>query len=76
MKLRPIKTRRDYEAKHYPIPDPDPIDFLRHVMEARALARKDLEPYIGSRARVAESCGLRLALTCAAHAVTLRACRR
>ena len=43
-----------YEAKHYPIPDPDPIDFLHHVMEARALARKDLEPYIGSRARVAE----------------------
>ena len=109
MKLRPIKTKRDYEAalkeadklwdapagsdegdrlevlalliqaceaRHYPIPDPDPIDFLHHVMEARALARKDLEPYIGSRARVAESCGLRLALTCAAHAVTLRACRR
>ncbi len=43
-----------YEREHYPIADPDPIDFLRHVMEARALARKDLEPYIGSRARVAE----------------------
>jgi HTH-type transcriptional regulator / antitoxin HigA len=43
-----------YEAKHYPIPDPDPIDFLHHVMDARGLARKDLEPYIGSRARVAE----------------------
>jgi HTH-type transcriptional regulator/antitoxin HigA len=87
MDLRPIKTKRDYEAalkeaeklwdapaaskeadrlevlvlliqayeaRHYPIPDPDPIDFLDHVMEARGLARKDLEPYIGSRARVAE----------------------
>ena len=43
-----------YEAKHFPIPDPDPIDFLLHVMEARARNRKDLEPYIGSRARVAE----------------------
>jgi HTH-type transcriptional regulator/antitoxin HigA len=43
-----------YEAKHFPIPDPDPIDFLLHVMEARELNRKDLEPYIGSRARVAE----------------------
>lgn len=43
-----------YEAKHFPIPDPDPIDFLLHVMEARGLNRKDLEPYIGSRARVAE----------------------
>ena len=45
---------QDYESKHYPIPDPEPIDFLLHVMEARGLTRKDLEPYIGSRARVAE----------------------
>ena len=43
-----------YERDHYPIDDPDPIDFLHHVMEARELTRKDLEPYIGSRARVAE----------------------
>ncbi len=43
-----------YEAKHYPIADPDPIMFLQHAMEARGLKRKDLEPYIGSRARVAE----------------------
>lgn len=43
-----------YEARHYPIPDPDPIDFLHHVIEARGLTRKDLESYIGSRARVAE----------------------
>ncbi len=44
----------DYEAKHYAIPSPDPIDFLRHVMESRGLTRKDLEPFIGSRGRVAE----------------------
>jgi HTH-type transcriptional regulator / antitoxin HigA len=43
-----------YEAKHYPIPDPDPIDFLNHVMEARGISRRDLEAFIGSRARVAE----------------------
>ncbi len=43
-----------YERKHYPIEAPDPIDFLLHIMEARGLARKDLELYIGSRARVAE----------------------
>lgn len=43
-----------YEREHFPIEDPDPIDFLLHVMEARELARKDLEPFIGSRARVAE----------------------
>lgn len=45
---------QDFEAKHYPIPDPDPIDFLLGVMEQRGLSRKDLGPYIGSRARVAE----------------------
>jgi len=44
----------DYERKHYPIEDPDPIDFLLQVMEWRELTRKDLEPYLGSRARVAE----------------------
>ncbi len=43
-----------YEREHYPIADPDPIDFLHHVMESRELSRKDLEPFIGSRARVAE----------------------
>ena len=43
-----------YERDHFPIEDPDPIDFLLHVMEAREMTRKDLEPFIGSRARVAE----------------------
>lgn len=43
-----------YEAEHYPIPAPDPIDFLNYAMETRGLTRKDLEPYIGSRGRVAE----------------------
>jgi HTH-type transcriptional regulator/antitoxin HigA len=43
-----------YEAEHYPIPDPDPIELILHVMEARALTRRDLEPYLGSRARVSE----------------------
>ena len=43
-----------YEAQHYPIPAPDPIDFLAYAIEARGLTRKDLEPYIGSRGRVAE----------------------
>ncbi len=44
----------DYERKHSPIEAPDPIDFLVQVMEWRDLTRKDLEPYLGSRARVAE----------------------
>lgn len=44
----------DYERKRFPIQDPDPIDFLQQVMEWRGLTRKDIEPFIGSRARVAE----------------------
>jgi HTH-type transcriptional regulator/antitoxin HigA len=43
-----------FEQANYPVPDPDPIDFLQHVMEARGLSRRELEPFIGSRARVAE----------------------
>ncbi len=43
-----------YEREHFPIADPDPIDFLVHVMEARCLMRKDLEPYIGPRGRVSD----------------------
>ncbi len=44
----------EYEQKHIKVPDVDPVNLLLHVMEARGLARKDMEPYIGSRARVAE----------------------
>ena len=44
----------EYEKKHIDVPQVDPISLLHHVMEARALTRKDIEPFIGSRARVAE----------------------
>lgn len=43
-----------YEKVHHPVPVPDPVTFLEHVMEARGLSRKDLEPYIGPRGRVAD----------------------
>ena len=43
-----------YERQHYPIADPDPIDFLHHVMEARGMTRKDLEAYLGPRGRVSD----------------------
>ena len=43
-----------YEKKHIVVPDVDPVSLLLHVLQARELTRKDLEPYIGSRARVAE----------------------
>ena len=43
-----------YEERHYPIPPPDPIAALEYYMDSRGLNRRDLEPYLGSRARVAE----------------------
>lgn len=43
-----------YEERHYSIPMPDPIEAILYHMESRGLTRRDLEPYIGSRARVSE----------------------
>ena len=43
-----------YEERHYPIPPPDPIEAILHHMESQGLSRRDLEPYLGSRARVSE----------------------
>ena len=43
-----------YEEKQYAIPLPDPIEAILYHVESRGLSRRDLEPYIGSRARVSE----------------------
>jgi HTH-type transcriptional regulator/antitoxin HigA len=44
----------DYERKHFPIAPPDPVEAILFRMEQMNLSRKDLEPCIGSRARVSE----------------------
>ena len=43
-----------YEEQHYQIPAPDPVEAIKYYMESRGLSCKDLEPYVGSRARVSE----------------------
>ena len=43
-----------YEDKHCCIPMQDPIEAIVCHMESRGLTRRDLEPFIGSRARVQE----------------------
>src|SRR5262245_13543055 len=43
-----------YEAKHFPIDVPDPIEAIVFMMEQKGLTRRDLEPAIGSRGRVSE----------------------
>ena len=52
-----------FESQHEPIDPPNPIDALLYHMESRGLTRRDLEPLIGSRARVAEVLNRRRALT-------------
>jgi HTH-type transcriptional regulator/antitoxin HigA len=96
MRIRPIKSEKDYEAalkeierifdakpntpedeklevlttlveayeeEHYPIPPPHPIEALKFWMESKGLSRRDLEPCIGSRARVAEVLNRKRALS-------------
>jgi HTH-type transcriptional regulator/antitoxin HigA len=43
-----------YEAEQYPIDPPDPVEAIKFRMEQQGLSRKDLEPLIGTRTRVAE----------------------
>lgn len=43
-----------YEAKAYPMDPPDPVEAIRFRMEQQGLTRKDLEPMIGPRNRVAD----------------------
>ena len=43
-----------WEAKHYPMDLPDPVEAIRYHMESQGLEPKDLVPYIGSRNRVYE----------------------
>lgn len=52
-----------WEAQHQPMDPPDPIEAIRFRMEQQGLTRKDLEPLIGHRGRVAEVLGRRRGLS-------------
>jgi HTH-type transcriptional regulator/antitoxin HigA len=43
-----------WEAKHYPIDLPDPVEAIKYHMQQSGLEPRDLVPYIGSRNRVYE----------------------
>jgi len=43
-----------YEAEHYPMDPPDPIEAIKFRMEQQGLTRRDLEGLIGTRTRIAE----------------------
>ena len=98
MEIRPIRTKRDYEAalkeierlmgakrnspggdrldvlvtlveayeaKHFPLDLPDPVDAIKFTMEQRNLSVKDLVPYIGQPNRVYEVLNRKRPLTMA-----------
>jgi HTH-type transcriptional regulator/antitoxin HigA len=52
-----------WEAKHYPIDFPDPIEAIKYHMEHKGLEPRDLVRYIGSRNRVYEVLNRRRPLT-------------
>ena len=43
-----------YEADHYPIAPPDPVEYLKYLMESRDMSRSELAEYLGGKSRVSE----------------------
>ena len=52
-----------YEAKHFPMALPDPVEAIKFRMEQQGLKPKDLEPMIGKSNRVYEVLTRRRSLT-------------
>jgi HTH-type transcriptional regulator/antitoxin HigA len=43
-----------YEAEHYPMDPPDPVEAIKFRIEQQGLTRRDLEEIVGTRTRIAE----------------------
>ena len=41
-----------YEAEHYPVPDADPIDVLRFLLDRNGLSQRDIAAELGSESTV------------------------
>lgn len=54
-----------YEEQRWPFAKPDAISAIEFRLEQQGLSRKDLEPFIGSRARVSEIMNRKRPLTLA-----------
>ena len=52
-----------YEAKHFPMDLPDPVEAIKFEMERKGLTVKDLEPMIGKSYRVYEILNHKRSLT-------------
>jgi HTH-type transcriptional regulator/antitoxin HigA len=51
-----------YEAEHYPMDPPAPIEAIKFRMEQQGLTRHDLEEIIGTRTRLNRKRGLSIAM--------------
>lgn len=45
---------KEYEDKHYPIPNADPVEFIKFMMEQKGMSVKDIAPCFGSTSRTYE----------------------
>jgi len=43
-----------YEARHYAIADPDPIEYIKYKMEEQGLLQRDVAQWFGGENRVSE----------------------
>ena len=43
-----------YEAQHHPIPEPDPIEYIKYKMAEKGLLQRDVAPWFGGENRVSE----------------------
>ncbi len=52
-----------YEDENHAIPESDPVEAIKFLMEQNGLSRRDLEPYIGASGRVSEILNKKRSLT-------------
>lgn len=43
-----------YEARHYPLGSPDPIEYIKYKMQEKGLLQRDLAVWLGGESRVSE----------------------
>ena len=43
-----------YEEEHYPIEDPDPVEYIKVRMEELGLKQEDLVPYMANKGNVSK----------------------
>jgi HTH-type transcriptional regulator/antitoxin HigA len=54
---------KDYDDKHYVLPQLNPLEAIKYKMEERGIKAKDLEPIIGSKGHVSSILSGRRELT-------------